>query len=359
MNRKQRLVGEEGRPSKMNAPLFETQPYPPDEGEEQALFLHGVCRAGVRQQPTRLDCFVASRFARFTRARAQRACKTGAIRVNGIPKKPAYRVRSSDEVSLWLPHPTVMSLTPAPMALDIVYEDADLLVINKAAGVVCHPSRGHWEGTLLHGLLHHLCPELRGDALLDKVYLVHRLDRDTSGLLVVARHLAAAVHFFGQMQAGEIQRVYHAFVWGRFPFAQTTVDAPIAVDASRPGGSYVPKDGRDGKEAITHIERIAVGSHFSQVACRLETGRTHQIRVHLQHLGYPLLGDPYYGARSDLIDPAIASLSPARQALHAVSLRFLHPTTGFAMCFSADLPTDLAVLAKALHEEEGGEGDVK
>ncbi|MCK6509133.1 RluA family pseudouridine synthase [Myxococcota bacterium] len=328
--------------------------------EEQELFLHGVCRAGVRQQPTRLDCFVASRFARFTRARARRACKMGAIHVNGVPKKPAYRVRSLDEIALWLPHPTVMSLTPTPMALDIVYEDADILVINKAAGVVCHPSRGHWEGTLLHGLLHHLCPNLQGDALQDKVFLVHRLDRGTSGLLVVARHLAAAVHFFEQMQAGEIQRIYHAFVWGKFPYDQTTVDAPIAIDPSRPGGSFVPKDPKEGKEAITHIERIAEGADFSRVACCLETGRTHQIRVHLQHLGYPLLGDPHYGATSAFLERIAEDAKPeaeggiwldklpTRQALHAASLRFLHPTTGAQMRFSAELPPDLKVLSDVL-----------
>ncbi|MCB9638857.1 MAG: RluA family pseudouridine synthase [Myxococcales bacterium] len=316
--------------------------------EEEGLFLHGVCKAGQKQQPTRLDSFVASRFARFSRARAQRACKLGTIWVNGEPKKPAYQVRANDEVALWLPHPTVMSLEPQPVPLEILYEDEDLLVINKPAGLVCHPSRGHWEGTLLHGLLYHICPDLRGDELQDKVFLVHRLDRYTSGLMVVARHAAAAVHFFEQMQTREIKRTYHAFVWGQFPYEHHTIHAPIAVDPSRPGGSYVPQDPKEGKEAITHVQRLAVGPHFSRLACRLETGRTHQIRVHLQHLGYPLLGDPYYGAVSPPDLPLDLPSIPQRQALHAISLQFLHPSTGKECAFLCDLPDDLTLLAGAL-----------
>ncbi len=296
----------------------------------------------------RLDQALAQMFPDFSRARLQQWVRAGAVRVDDRILKPRDAVRGGEQVVIRAQLEDEPACAPEPIALDVVHEDEWLLVINKPAGLVVHPAAGNWAGTLQNALLHRL-PEL---AAVPRAGIVHRLDKDTSGLLVVARTLSAHKALVEQLQARTLKREYLAVVQGVMT-AGGTVDAPIGRHPSDRKRMAVVTSG---KEAVSHYRVVQRFAHHTLIRVRLETGRTHQIRVHMAHLRYPLLGDPVYGGRLRLPAGASPALTTAlrgfrRQALHAQRLGLLHPGTGTFREWEAPLPADMAHLVQALSDE--------
>ena len=296
----------------------------------------------------RLDKVLAKVFPEFSRSRLQTWVEAGRVRVNGMPSKVRQAVPLDALIELEPDLlPEQLAFAPEPLELDIVYEDDALVVIDKPPGLVVHPAAGNWSGTILNGLLHRYGEAAAG---LPRAGIVHRLDKDTSGLMVVARTLEAQTDLVRQLQARTVKRRYVALVWGAAP-EEGTIDAPIGRDP-RERTRMAVVAGAAGKPARTHFRRIDETlwhrQPISAVHCDLETGRTHQIRVHCAHIGHPLLGDPLYGnvrgRRSNIPLPG----GFARQALHAWRLGLIHPTTGRAMHWRADVPADMAELAREL-----------
>ncbi|MCZ2104497.1 MAG: RluA family pseudouridine synthase [Comamonadaceae bacterium] len=282
----------------------------------------------------RLDKALVQLVPEFSRSYLQRLLEQGDVRLNGeIGARPAHRVRLGDVLVVRM-RPTAQSLAfrPQALALDVVYEDEHLLVLDKPAGLVVHPAPGHWSGTLLNGLL----ARDAGAALLPRAGIVHRLDKDTSGLMVVARTRAAMDGLGRAIAAREVSRRYVAVCWGRWDRGQVRrIDAPVGRDPrNRLRMAVVDTTTHPGKAARTDVLGLATDGRVSLVRCALHTGRTHQIRVHLASIGHPLVADALYGGA-----PA-AGLE--RQALHAFALAFAHPVTGAAMRWQAPLPPDLA-----------------
>ncbi|MCX7673759.1 MAG: 23S rRNA pseudouridine(1911/1915/1917) synthase RluD [Thiobacillaceae bacterium] len=286
----------------------------------------------------RLDQSLASLLPQHSRARIQAWCDAGEVSLNGRAAARDTRVLGGERVQLRpLPHPAEQAHAPEAIALDIVHEDEALIVVNKPPGLVTHPGAGNWAGTLLNALLHH-CPQL---AQLPRAGIVHRLDKDTSGLMVVAKTAAAQTALIRALQARTVSRVYWALAVGRIEPAAGTIDAPIGRHPVQRTRMAVLAEG---KSARTHYRVLRQFAQAAWLECRLETGRTHQIRVHLAHLGHPLLGDPVYGRRVP------AALSFHRQALHARSLALQHPVTGVAMHWQAGLPADMQRLLERLED---------
>ena len=277
----------------------------------------------------RLDKLLVRLAPEFSRSHLQGLVADGHVRVDGQPVTvPARKLRAGQHLRVELV-PTAQSLAfrPEPMALAIVYEDEHLLVVDKPAGLVVHPAAGNWSGTLLNGLLAHHAEASR----LPRAGIVHRLDKDTTGLMVVAKTLPAMTALVRSIAARDVRREYLALAHGEAPWVRTTIDAPIGRDpVSRVRMAVVA----GGKPARTDVERLATSDGFSALRCKLHTGRTHQIRVHLAHQGLPLVADAVYGGRP--------SLGMQRQALHAAELAFAHPIDGRAMAFQSPLPPDLA-----------------
>lgn len=305
-------------------------------------------RAPAELAGERLDKVLAKLFPEFSRSRLQSWVEAGRVRVNGMPSKVRQAVPLDAHIEL-VPDllPEQLAFTPEPVPLDVVYEDAALVVINKPAGLVVHPAAGNWSGTILNGLLYRYGEAAAG---LPRAGIVHRLDKDTSGLMVVARTLEAQTDLVRQLQARTVKRRYVALVWGATP-ADGTIDAPLGRDP-RERMRMAVVAGASGKPARTHFrtvdETLWQRQPISAIHCDLETGRTHQIRVHCAHIGHPLLGDPLYGGlrgrRSSIPLPG----GFARQALHAWRLGLVHPESGRSMRWRADLPDDMAELAAAL-----------
>jgi len=286
----------------------------------------------------RLDQVLAQLYPELSRNRLQGWIKAGRVLVDGHAAVPKQKVLGGERLQLdTSPDPDQMAFEAEDIPLEVVFEDEAVIVINKPAGLVVHPASGNWSGTLLNALLHHE-PALAG---VPRAGIVHRLDKDTSGLMVVARTLAAQTHLVRQLQARTVSREYLALAHGDVA-SDGTVDAPIGRHPSqRTRMAVIPS----GREALTHyfVERHYVDCTL--LSCRLETGRTHQIRVHMAYLGHPLVGDPVYGKRrcaNDLLQ------SFSRQALHARRLGLLHPVTEQSMSWSADPPEDFARLLAAL-----------
>jgi len=288
--------------------------------------------------PGRLDKILATLLPEHSRSRLQGWIAAGCVRVNGAPAKLRQSTGPGDVLTVWpQPAPETLAFAPEPVDVDVIAESPAWIVVNKPAGLVTHPGAGNWRGTLLNGLLFRY-PELAGVA---RAGIVHRLDKDTSGLLVVARSEAAQTHLVRQLQARTMGRDYLALAHGVTPDAGR-IDAPVGRDARVPVrmSAVAPIAG---KAAVTHYQRLRRGSAannqpVTQLACRLETGRTHQIRAHLSALGHPLVGDALYGGR--------ALAGAARQMLHARALRFLDPRDESDCTFEADPPADMqAVIA--------------
>ncbi len=307
-----------------------------------------ACQIPATCAGMRLDQVLADMLPAYSRNRLQRWLKTGQLRVDGQIRRPRAAVAGGETVSGELVLETETTALPQSISLDIRYEDADLLIVDKPAGLVTHPAAGNRDGTLVNALLHHY-PEL---ANLPRAGLVHRLDKDTTGLLVVARSLRAHTALVEQLQTRRIEREYLAVVNG-LPVAGGTVDASIGrhpVDRQRMAVTT------RGKPAVTHYRVLRRFRAHTLLRVRLETGRTHQIRVHMAHIRLPLLGDPVYGGRPRL--PPLASprcieaiQNLRRQALHAERLALTHPVTGERLEWRAEIPADLAELLAVLRED--------
>ncbi|WP_426688607.1 23S rRNA pseudouridine(1911/1915/1917) synthase RluD [Rhodanobacter ginsengiterrae] len=298
----------------------------------------------------RFDQSLAEMFPDYSRSRLSGWIKSGAVTLDGAQVPARQLLRGGEQVQLEVELENEVSSAPEAMALAIVYEDEHLLVLNKPAGLVVHPGAGNPVGTLLNGLLHH-DPKL---AELPRAGIVHRLDKDTSGLMVVARTLPTCTALVDLLSRHEVERQYEAVVLGTM-VAGGTVDLPIGRSMGDRLRQSV-RDEEDGKRAVTHYRLRERFRAHSLLQCQLETGRTHQIRVHLTHVGHPLVGDPLYGGGLKLPKGASAELASTlrgfrRQALHAEKLSFIHPATGEAISFSAERPEDQRLLIEALRAD--------
>jgi len=313
-----------------------------------------------QDQGARLDRFLASRADTLSRSRLQGLIRAGEVTINGVAvSAPDHRLQSGDIVNVRVPPPADAAPQPEPIPLNIVYEDADVIVIDKPAGLVVHPAAGNWSGTLVNALLAHCAETLSGIGGVRRPGIVHRLDKDTSGLMVVAKtdraHRKLEAQFADHGRTGPLLREYQAIVWGAPVPAVGTICAALGRHpTNRLKFAVAPRQGR---EAITHYRTQEVYNRSqddgaskpiaARLACRLETGRTHQIRVHLAHIGHPVIGDPLYAsgfsnraaALPEKLQSAILSLNG--QALHAAKLGFQHPVTGAHLSFISEPPQDM------------------
>ena len=277
----------------------------------------------------RADQLIARLAPGLTRSAAQRLLEEGAVTRNGQPVKKNYKAAEGDVLAVALPDPEPAEAVPQDIPLDVVYEDDDVIVVNKPVGLVVHPAAGHPDGTLVNALLYHCGKSLSGINGELRPGIVHRIDRDTSGLIIAAKSDFAHLSLAGQLQDHSLYREYEAVAVGGFKEDQGTVRAPIArhpTDRKRMAVNFL-----QGREAITHYTVLERFSGYTHLQCRLETGRTHQIRVHMAHIGHPLLGDTVYGSKKPC--PGLAG-----QCLHARRLSFVHPRTGERMTVECPLP---------------------
>ncbi|MBR3862178.1 MAG: RluA family pseudouridine synthase [Clostridia bacterium] len=297
----------------------------------------------------RLDRYLSEQLD-ITRSAAERLLDEGAIALSGGNAAKNYRLRGGEEITVTLPDPVPAEAVAEDIPLDIVFEDADIVVVNKPSGMVVHPAAGNSTGTLVNALLHHCKGSLSGIGGVERPGIVHRIDKDTSGLLVVAKNDRAHVALAEQLKTHTVSRVYRAIVLGNLKEDAGTVNKPIArhpVDRKR---MSIARRAEDGREAITHYTVLERFGAFTLVECRLETGRTHQIRVHMASLGHPLLGDPVYGGDGTKFEARHRALVHG-QCLHAGELSLIHPATGEKKTFQAELPADFAALLDILRRE--------
>ncbi|ALS78216.1 MULTISPECIES: RluA family pseudouridine synthase [Planococcus] len=288
----------------------------------------------------RVDKAVSSIDEDWSRSQISNWVKEGAVKVNGIKVKPNYKVRLQDVIVVTPPELEELDVVPEDLNLEIVYEDEDVLVVNKPKGMVVHPAPGHAKGTLVNGLMHH-CTDLSGINGVVRPGIVHRIDKDTSGLLMVAKNDASHTSLVDQLVKKTVTRKYVALVHGHIPHDKGTIQAPIARDPKeRQNMAIVDK----GKHAVTHFRVLERFGDFTLVECRLETGRTHQIRVHMKYIGYPLVGDPKYGPKK--------TMDVGGQALHAEVIGFDHPKTNEYMEFSVEPPAEFAELLESLRDKD-------
>lgn len=326
-----------------------------EDDEEQQLYEHFRIVVDKGQEPLRVDKYMFERLKHSSRNRIQKAADAGFVHVNGQPVKSNYKVRPLDVITLMLDAPQHdHTIEAEDIPLDIVYEDTDLMVVNKAPGMVVHPGAGNFHGTLINAVAWHLKDLSSFDANDPAVGLVHRIDKDTSGLLVIAKTPIAKTKLGLQFFNKTTHRSYNALVWGNFNEDEGRIEGNIGRDPKdRLRMSVFPPDSEIGKSAITHYRILERFGYVTLVECILETGRTHQIRAHMKHIGHPLFGDERYGGteilrgqRSSTYKAFIQNCFKAcnRQALHARTLGFVHPTTGRQMDFTSDLPNDMRQL---------------
>lgn len=325
------------------------------EDEDRQLYEHFRFVVDKGQEPLRIDKYMQERLQHSSRNRIQKAADAGFVHVNDRPVKSNYKVRPGDVITLMLDTPRHDSTIVAEdIPLDIVYEDAELMVINKPAGLVVHPGAGNFHGTLINAVAWHMREVPTFDPNDPEVGLVHRIDKDTSGLLVIAKTPEAKTKLGLQFFNKTTHRSYNAVVWGNFTEDEGRIEGNIGRDPKdRLRMSVFPADSETGKPAVTHYRVIERFGYVTLVECVLETGRTHQIRAHMKHIGHPLFGDERYGGteilrgnRSSTYKAFIQNcltLCP-RQALHARTLGFVHPATGRQMDFTSDLPEDMKQL---------------
>ncbi|WP_343487799.1 RluA family pseudouridine synthase [Allomuricauda sp. d1] len=320
-----------------------------NEPSQEELFEHHKFTAAKGQEPLRVDKFLMNFIENATRNKIQQAAKNGHIWVNDAIVKQNYRVKAGDEVKVLFEHPPYeFLLTPEDIPLDIVFEDEVLLVVNKPAGMVVHPGHGNYSGTLINALVHHF--ENLPNNSSNRPGLVHRIDKDTSGLLVIAKTEAAMTSLAQQFFEKTSEREYVALVWGDVKEDEGTIEGHIGRNPKNRLQMQVFPNGEQGKEAITHYKVLERFGYVTLVSCRLETGRTHQIRAHMKYLGHTLFNDERYGGDKILkgthftkykqfVENAFKVLP--RQALHARTLGFSHPLTGEVLRFDSDIPNDM------------------
>jgi 23S rRNA pseudouridine1911/1915/1917 synthase len=327
----------------------------PEASDQEEFYEHHRIVADKGQQPLRVDKFLVNRIQNASRNRIQNAIEAGAVRVNDKTIKSNYKLRPFDVITVLLPEPPRdTELKGENISLDIVFEDDHLLVVNKLAGMVVHPGYNNYTGTLVNALVYHFdnLPTAQGER---RPGLVHRIDKDTSGLVVIAKDEFTMTHLAKQFFDHTIERSYYALVWGSFDEKQGTVDANLARSPKDRRVVQVSHDDDTGKRAITHYKVVEEFFYTTLVECRLETGRTHQIRAHMQYLRHPLFNDTAYGGDKIIAGPQFTKYKQfiqncfticPRQALHARSLGFIHPLTGKMMQFEAPLPPDMQSLVE-------------
>ena len=288
----------------------------------------------VTDETGRIDKVLAQHYPEYTRSQLQNWIKQHLVTSNNQVIKANYKVAANDEIKLQVPQPKPLVAVPQDIPIDIVYEDDDVIVVNKPQGMVVHPAPGHEDGTLVNALLAHA--HLSSINGVIRPGIVHRIDKDTSGLLMVAKNDQAHLSLSAQLKAKTTLREYYALVHGVIREERGTIDAPLGRDPKNRQRHAVIKDGR---HAVTHFEVLERFRKYTFIKCILETGRTHQIRVHMAYIGHPVAGDPVYGPRNTLVGNG--------QFLHAGKLGFVHPTTGKLMVFEAPLP---AIFNKTLNE---------
>jgi len=319
--------------------------------ENQDLYEHYRIRVDAGQSPVRIDRYLAARLVNVSRTRIQYAAEAGNIVVNDIPVKSSYKIKPGDLIRIFLPSPPrEIELIPEEIPLNILYEDDDVIVVNKEAGMVVHPAYGNYTGTLVNALMWHFrdLPLFRTGEL--RPGLVHRLDKNTSGIMVVAKNEIAQNRLARQFFYRKTGRIYNALVWGVPDPAEGTITGHIGRNLKDRKIMQVFPDGSHGKPAVTHYKVLESFGYVSLVECRLETGRTHQIRAHFSHIRHPLFNDAEYGGDKILRGTTFSKYQQfvkncfeilPRQALHAKTLSFDHPSTGKRMPFESDLPDDM------------------
>jgi len=328
-----------------------------EQQDEQELFEHYRFNVDKGQTMLRVDRFLNDRITNVSRTKIHDACEAGNILANGKPVKSSYKVKPNDLITVVLPHPPrEIELIPENIPLNIVYEDNDLLVVNKQPGMVVHPSYGHYTGTLINALMYHFrdLPLFSSGEL--RPGLVHRIDKNTSGLLLIAKNEFAMNKLAKQFFDRTIDRRYQALVWGNFPEKEGTITGNVGRNPRDRKVMFVFSDGSEGKPAITHYKVLEDFNYVTLVECKLETGRTHQIRIHLKYAGHPLFNDEEYGGNQILKGTTFTKYKQfvnncfkilPRQALHAKTLSFTHPVSGKWMSFDSEIPNDmLEVLQK-------------
>lgn len=319
------------------------------EIENDDLYEHHRFVATDGQVPLRVDKFLMNFIENATRNKIQQAAKAGNVLVNDVAVKPNYKVKPKDVVRVVLTYPPHENLLVAEdIPIDIVYEDDEVIVVNKPAGMVVHPGHGNYSGTLVNGLIHHI--ENLPKNSNERPGLVHRIDKDTSGLLVVAKTEFAMAHLSKQFFDRTTERLYYALVWGNIEEDEGTIEGNIGRSFKNRLQMDVFPDGEHGKHAVTHYKVLERLTYVTLVQCKLETGRTHQIRAHFKHIGHTLFNDERYGGNAILkgttftkykqfVDNCFKVLP--RQALHAKTLGFTHPTTGEFLKFDSEVPEDI------------------
>ena len=299
-----------------------------------------LLRASEESKNQRLDAFLASSLDGLTRSQATRLIESGEVAVDGRAVSKSYKLAGGEDIAVTLPEPEPVEAVPQDIPLDVVYEDVDVIVVNKPSGMVVHPAPGHPDGTLVNALLYHCAGTLSGIGGALRPGIVHRIDRDTSGLIIAAKNDAAHQYLSAQLADHTLARTYECIVVGALREDRGTVDAPIARHPTDRKRMAVVAGGR---EAVTHWEVIARYPGYTHVRCRLETGRTHQIRVHMAYIGHPILGDTVYGAKKEV--PGLTG-----QCLHAVGLRFLHPRTHEVVELSCPLPDEFTRMLQKIRK---------
>lgn len=320
--------------------------------DEDDLYEHHRIVVDKGQSLLRIDRFLMDRMPNATRTKIQAGIDAESVRVNDKPTKASYKIKPLDVITVSLPHPPRdTDIKPEAIPLNIVFEDDDLLVLNKPAGMVVHPAHGNWDGTLVNALVYHFqnLPTSRNGEI--RPGLVHRIDKDTSGLMVIAKTEYAMTHLARQFFEHSIERTYYALVWGLPNPADGTITGYIGRSVKDRKVQTIYDDESRGKWAVTHYRTLEPLRYLALVQCKLETGRTHQIRAHLKHIGHPLFGDAMYGGDRILRGNPVGSYKAfvenafkllPRQALHAKSLGFVHPRTKQHLQFDSALPDDFA-----------------
>ncbi len=326
----------------------------PDDNEanESELFEHHRIQVDKGQAMLRLDKYLQMRLEGVSRTKIQAATKADCVLVNDRPAKSNYKVKPLDTISVLLPHPRQeIELVPEPVPFNITYEDDDVLVVDKQPGLVVHPAVGNFNGTLLNGLLYYFQGKTGRDGKPVEPHLVHRIDKDTSGLLLIAKNDEAQAMLANQFFYHTIERKYNALVWGNFDEEEGTIVGNLERSPQDRRVMHVTDDPERGKHAVTHWRVMERFGYVTLVECILETGRTHQIRAHMRHIGHPLFNDAAYGGDRILKGTTFSHYKQfventfrllPRQALHAQTLGFEHPSTGQHVHFESPLPDDMS-----------------